>query len=106
MLGQEHEFMKHNLGLAGLTAAVAVMASSAWSEPVLMMNEPRDVSMAKYSCTWAENEIKSDQYLIKAFKCGESELCQRAVEINASCKVTGPAAEVRAFHSKLLAQFA
>src|SRR5262249_4507670 len=31
---------------------------------------------------------------------------QRALDINATCKVTGPINEVRGFHSKLLAQFA
>jgi hypothetical protein len=83
-----------------------VGSAAALSEPVLMLNEPRDVEMAKYSCRWAEEEIKSSDYLIKAFKCSESELCQRAIDINAACKVTGPVNEVRGFHSKLLAQFA
>jgi hypothetical protein len=51
-------------------------------------------------------KIKSSQYLIKAFKCGEDELCQRAIDINAACKVHGPVSEVQAFHSKLLSKFA
>jgi hypothetical protein len=49
--------------------------------------------------------IKQDQYLIKEFRCSEVELCQRALDINAT-KVHGAAADVRDFHSKLLAQFA
>jgi len=89
-----------------MAAASIAFSVGASAEPVLMLNEPRDVGTAEYSCRWAEEEIKSDQYLIKAFKCGESELCQRAIEINAACKVGGPVREVRAFHSKLLAQFA
>jgi hypothetical protein len=71
-----------------------------------MLNEPRDVGSAGYSCHWAENQIQTDQYLIKANRCAESELCQRAIEISAACKVRGPVNDVRAFHSKLLAQFA
>jgi hypothetical protein len=89
--------------------AVAIVFSvldAASAEPVLMLNEPRDVEMAKYSCSWAEQEIEADQYLIKAFKCGENELCQRAVHINAACKVGGPVRDVKGFHSKLLAQLA
>jgi hypothetical protein len=92
-----------------LTLTVAVVcctALGALAEPVLMLNEPRDIGSAGYSCDWAEREIKSSQYLIKAFKCGESELCQRALDINTACKVHGPAGEVQAFHSKLLAKFA
>jgi hypothetical protein len=90
-----------------IAVAIACFAvDAAWAEPVLMLNEPRDVETANYSCNWAEGELKSSQYLIKAFKCGESELCQRAMDINAACKVGGPVNEVRAFHSKLLAQFA
>ena len=71
-----------------------------------MLNEPRDIGAAEYSCGWAEQELKSSQHLLKAFKCGESELCQRALDINTACKVHGPAGEVQAFHSKLLAKFA
>lgn len=67
-----------------------------------MLNEPRDVTAAEYACSWAEDEIKADQDLIKAFKCGESELCQRAIDINAVCKVRGPAADVRSFHRSSL----
>src|SRR5947207_12041611 len=96
--------MRYAIAMAGL--AIAIAFDAAWAEPVLMLNEPRDISTAEYSCGWAENEIKSDQYLIKAFRCGEYELCQRALDINAACKVHGPIVEVRDFHSKLLAQFA
>ena len=71
-----------------------------------MLNEPRDINMAKYSCSWAESEIKRSSHLIKANMCGDSELCQRALDINAACKVIGPAPEVRSFHTKLLTQFA
>ena len=95
--------MKYVIAAAGISIA---FTAGAWAEPVLMLNEPRDIGAAEYSCDWAEGEIKSSQYLIKAFKCGESELCQRAIDINAACKVGGPIREVRAFHSKLLAQFA
>ena len=95
------------LSLTLLSGAYSVLAfDGASAQPVLMLNEPRDVDKAKYSCGWAEAEIKSSQYLIKAFKCGESELCQRAMDIDAACKVGGPIREVRGFHSKLLAQFA
>ena len=48
--------MKH------VMAAVAffiVASAGALAEPVLMLNEPRDVTMAKYRCDWAANEIKS-----------------------------------------------
>jgi hypothetical protein len=86
--------------------AFALSLSVAKAEPVLMLNEPRDVGTAEYSCGWAEGEIKQDQYLIKAFMCSESELCDRAININAACKVTGAVADVRAFHTKLLSQFA
>src|SRR2546430_7956250 len=95
--------MKYVIAAAGISIA---FTTGAWAQPVLMLNEPRDIGAAEYSCDWAEGEIKSSQYLIKAFKCGESELCQRAIDINAACKVGGPIREVRAFHSKLLAQFA
>jgi hypothetical protein len=78
----------------------------AMSEPVLMLNEPRDIFVAQHACTWAEGEIKQDQYLIKSFTCAESDLCQRAIDIKAVCKVTGADADVRGFHRKLLAQFA
>ena len=95
------------LSLTLLSGAYSVLAfDGASAQPILMLTEPRDVDMAKYSCGWAEAEIKSSQYLIKAFKCGESELCQRAMDIDAACKVGGPIREVRGFHSKLLAQFA
>jgi hypothetical protein len=94
--------MKYVIAVA-IAFSVVDVASA---EPVLMLNEPRDIQIAKYACEWAEGEIKADHYLIKAFKCGESELCQRALDINAACKVGGPVREVRGFHSKLLAQFA
>jgi hypothetical protein len=99
--------MKYTIAVVGVAIAFSVVASDAGlAEPVLMLNEPRDVVSAEYLCGWSENEIKADEYLIKAFKCGESELCQRAIDINSACKVSGPTAEVRAFHSKLLAEFA
>jgi len=85
-----------------LHAFFIVASAGALAEPVLMLNEPRDVTMAKYRCDWAANEIKS----YKGLKCGEVEDCQRASEINGVCKVRGPVNDVRAFHSKLLAQFA
>jgi hypothetical protein len=88
--------------MAGISIAFSVIASDgASAEPVLMLNEPRDVTMAEYSCRGAADEIKG----YSSFKC-ETELCQRAIEINAECKVTGAVNAVRAFHSKLLAQFA
>jgi hypothetical protein len=99
--------MKYAIAMAGISIAFSVIASDgASAEPVLMLNEPRDVAMAEYSCRWADDEIKADEYLIKSFKCSESELCQRALEINAACKVGGSVREVRAFHTKLLTQFA
>jgi hypothetical protein len=96
--------MKCFIATAGVVFSV-IASDGASAEPVLMLNEPRDISMAQYSCDWAESEIKRDQYLIKSFQCSESDLCQRAVDINAACRASGPVAEVRAFHSKLLAQF-
>jgi hypothetical protein len=88
--------MKWFTATAGIAIAFCVIVPDrASAEPVLMLNEPRDVSMAGYSCVWAENEIKNDQYLIKSFQCSLSELCQRAIDINAACKVSGPVAEVR-----------
>jgi len=99
--------MKYAVAATWLTITISVAASHpCLAEPVLMLNEPRDVGSAEYLCDWAEKEIKADQYLIKAFKCAESDLCQRAIDLSAACKVSGPAAEVRAFHTKLLAQFA
>jgi hypothetical protein len=83
-----------------------VGSAGAFAEPVLMLNEARDIFIAQNSCQWAEAEIKSYQSLIKAFKCGEVEECQRVMDIDATCKVRGPVNDVRAFHSKLLAQFA
>jgi hypothetical protein len=50
-----------------IAAASIAFSVGAAAEPVLMLNEPRDVEMAKYSCDWAAEEIKSSQYLIKAF---------------------------------------
>jgi hypothetical protein len=89
-----------------IAAASIAFSVGARAEPVLMLNEPRDIGTAEYSCRWAEGQIKAAQYLSKAFKCAESEPCQHAIEINAACKVRGPANDVRAFHSELLAQFA
>jgi hypothetical protein len=96
--------MKYIIAVAIAYSVVA--ADGACAEPVLMLDEPRDIGSAEYSCRWAEWQLKDNQYLIKAFKCGEYELCQRALDINAACKVGGPVREVRGFHSKLLAQFA
>jgi hypothetical protein len=99
--------MKHALAAAWIAVSLSAIASDgAKAEPVLMLNEPRDIGAAKYSCDWAENEIKAVQYLIKADICDQSESCQRAIGINAACKVTGPLAEVRGFHTKLLSLFA
>jgi hypothetical protein len=75
--------------------ALCISSGAACADPVLMLDEAWSVGAAKYSCTWATT-----------FKCNESELCQRAIDINAACKVHGPAVEVQAFHNKLLAQFA
>ena len=91
--------MKLIIIVTGLAMALSAIASDiGLAEPVLMLNEPSDVSMAQYSCQSAADEIKSDQYLIKAFRCGEVELCQRAIDINAACKVSGPAAVVQEFY--------
>ena len=100
--------MKHAIAAARIAFAVSVIVVScgASAEPVLMLNEPRDVIAAKYSCETAKNNVKDYQYLIKANQCGEDEQCQRALEIDAACKVNGPNAEVRAFHTKLLSLFA
>jgi hypothetical protein len=101
--------MTNNTLIAMVMLAVALSINTAdtvRAEPVLMLNEPRDLTSAKYSCDWAANEIKQDQYLMKEFRCSEVELCQRALDINATCKVRGAAADVREFHSKLLTQFA
>ena len=50
------------LPLALLCGAYSVLSfDGASAQPVLMLNEPRDVDMAKYSCGWAEAEIKSSQ---------------------------------------------
>ena len=95
--------MKYVIAAAGISIA---FTAGAWAEPVLMLNEPRDIESAQQSCHWAEDEIKSVQHSYKSLKCGDFEECQRASEINATCKVRGPASDVRAFHSKLLAQFA
>ena len=98
--------MKRLVISVGVVLAISLAVDASAKEPVLMLNEPRDITTAEYSCRWAEGEIKSDQYLIKAFRCGDSDLCQRAIDINAVCKVRGPLTEVGEFHSKLLAQFA
>jgi hypothetical protein len=81
-------------------------SAEALAEPVLMLNEPRDVYIAQNSCRSAEDEIKSVKERYGTLKCSDFEECQRASEINATCKVRGPANDARAFHSKLLAQFA
>jgi hypothetical protein len=99
--------MKYAIAIAGISIAFSTIASDgASAEPVLMLNEPRDVAMAEWSCRWADDEIKADEHLIKSFTCSKSELCQRALDISVACKVAGPVREVRAFHTKLLTQFA
>jgi hypothetical protein len=89
-----------------MVAMLCCWALGASAEPVLMLNEPRDIGAADYSCGWAEGELKSSQHLLKTFQCGQFELCDRAMKINAACKVPGHVAEVRGFHGKVLAQFA
>jgi hypothetical protein len=98
--------MTYSVTMQALVIALCLASSEACADPVLMLNEPRDIVAAQYSCDWAAGEIKSYDYLIKAFQCSQVEQCQRAMDINATCKVSGPAMAVRAFHSKLLAQFA
>ncbi len=99
--------MKSALAIAGLAASILVnLQLAVVAEPVLMLNEPRDVKSAEYSCNWAKDQLKANEYLVRNFQCGEDELCKRAMDINATCKASGPASEVRGFHSKLLAQFA
>jgi len=71
-----------------------------------MLDEPRDISVAIESCRWAERKLKQDDYLVKANMCGQSKFCRRALDINAVCKTSGPEADTRQFHSRLLAQFA
>jgi|SRR5262249_15644620 len=87
-------------------AAASIAFSVGASAEVLMLNEPRDIGTAEHSCGWAEKEIKSVKENYGAFKYSDFEDCQRALDINATCKVRGPANDVRAFHSKLLAQMA
>jgi hypothetical protein len=89
-----------------IVAAAIAFSVAASAEPVLMLNEPRDVYIAQHSCQSAEAEIKSVKERYGTLKCSDFEECQRASEINATCKVRGPVNDVRAFHSKLLAQFA
>ena len=72
---------RYATGIAVALSAIAAGGGSA--EPVLMLNDPRDVIAAKSSCDSAENEVKADQYLSKAHQCGESHLCRRALNINA-----------------------
>jgi hypothetical protein len=49
--------MKHAIAVAGLAFAFSVIGSHAGlAEPVLMLNEPRDVTSAEYLCGWAEDE--------------------------------------------------
>ena len=97
--------MKATIASSAIALSI-IVSDRALADPFLILNEPREIGNAKYSCRWAQDKIKSDQHLIKTFKCAESELCQRAIDIDAVCKVTGPVADVRSFHSKLLANFA
>src|SRR6266849_6306283 len=98
--------MKLAIAAAWITVAFSAIASDeAKAEPVLMLDEARDIGTAKYSCEWAANSLKGYDYLIKAFQCSENELCDRVIHINSAGKGSGRVAEVRAFHSKLLAQF-
>jgi len=92
--------MKHAIAATRIAVVFCVLVSEgALAEPVLMLDEARDISTAQYSCEWAANEIKGYDYLIKAFQCNENDLCRRAIETNAARKVSGPVADVRAFHS-------
>jgi hypothetical protein len=81
--------MKFVVAVAVILIAASAEASA---EPVLMLNEPRDVISAESSCLVAGMQTASGGVV--------------DVDVNAACKVSGPVAEVRAFHSKLLAQFA
>lgn len=79
--------MKYAIAIAGISIAFSTIASDgASAEPVLMLNEPRDVAMAEWSCRWADDEIKADEHLIKSFTCSKSELCQRALDISVACR--------------------
>jgi hypothetical protein len=98
--------MKYNIAVTGITIVFSVVSATGRAAPVLILNEPSDIKMAQYSCDWAESKVKSDDHLIKAVKCDESELCRRASRINAACKASRAVAEVRAFHRKLLTEFA
>jgi hypothetical protein len=98
--------MKYAVTMQAVAIALCIASGKASADPVLMLNEPRDIIAAQYSCDWATGAIRDYDYLIKAFQCSEVEQCQRALDTNAACKVSGPVMEVRAYHSKLLAQFA
>jgi len=86
--------------------AVCISSDAASADPILMLNEPADLKRAQYSCNWAAGAIRDYDWAIKSSDCSQMEQCQRAVDINAVCKVRGPAMALREFHSKLLAQFA
>jgi hypothetical protein len=43
----------------GMIALSMVVSAGALAEPVLMLNEARDIFIAQNSCQWAEAEIKS-----------------------------------------------
>jgi hypothetical protein len=68
----------------------AAMVAPAWTEPVLVLNEPRDTFMAKDACEKAASFKTSPSF----------------IDINATCTVSGPVAAVREFHAKLLTLFA
>ena len=70
------------------------------------LNEPHDIFMAQHSCNWAEGELRDHEDLVKDVTCSKHESCKQALDINAVCKASGPEANVRQFHSRLLAQFA
>lgn len=80
---------------AQIAIAFSVIATDeASAESVLMLNEPRDIISAETACHIAGMQISpSVPHVLDA-------------DLNAVCKVSSPGAEVRAFHSKLLAQFA
>ena len=83
-----------------------VQTGAGVAEPVLLLNEPHDIFMAEHFCSWAEGELRDHDYLVKHFTCSKRESCKRALDINAVCEASGPEADVRQFHSRLLTQFA
>jgi hypothetical protein len=92
--------------MRALVIALCVASGEAWADPVLMMNEPEDLKRAQWSCDGAAGTIREYDWAIKTSECSQMEQCQRAMDINAVCKVRGPVMALRDFYSKLLAQFA